>query len=207
MYVSGVLLAAGSSTRMGRDKLSLRYNGQLILHRSLAPLIGSPLVNEVIVVVNPSFSLPIDRASCTVVVNPDAHCGMASSLRTGVMAASALADAYLVSLADMPAITEALITTLVEAYRRSDKKILVPVHEGRNGHPVIFGSECKEQLLRIEGDVGAREIIRDCPEMVERVPVDDLGVVFDIDTPEDMIDGPVRSQTRRANAANDSERE
>ena len=125
---------------------------------------------------------------------------MASSLRTGVMAASARADAYLVSLADMPAITEALITTLVEAYRLSDKKILVPVYEGRNGHPVIFDSECKEQLLRIEGDVGARDIIRENPEIVEGVPVDDPGVVFDVDTPGNLTGGPVRSRERRKSA-------
>ena len=200
MYISGVLLAAGRSTRMGTDKLSLRYKGRPLLHRSLAPLIGSPLVSEVIVVVNPSFSRSIDCAGCTVVINRDAHSGMASSLRTGVMAASALVDAYLVSLADMPAITEALIATLVEAYRRSDKKILVPVYEGRNGHPVIFDSECKERLLRIEGDVGAREIIREDPEIVECVPVDDPGVVFDVDTPGSLTGGPVRSRERRKNA-------
>ncbi|MFH1420114.1 MAG: nucleotidyltransferase family protein [Planctomycetota bacterium] len=200
MYISGILLAAGRSTRMGTDKLSLCYKGQPILHRSLAPLISSPLVSEVIVVVNPSFSLPIDRVSCTVVVNRDARSGMASSLRTGVKAASALADAYLVSLADMPAITEALITTLVGAYRRTDKKILVPVYEGRNGHPVIFDSEYKGRLLRIEGDVGAREIIRENPEMVECVPVDDPGVVFDVDTPGSLTDGPVHSREPRKNA-------
>jgi len=200
VYISGVLLAAGRSTRMGTDKLSLRYKGEPVLQRSLAPLIGSALVNEVIVVVNASFSQPIDRSSCTVVVNREADSGMASSLRTGVMAASALADAYLVCLGDMPAITEALITTLVEAYRRTDRKIVVPVYEGRKGHPVIFDSACKERLLRIEGDVGARAIIRENPEMVACVAVDDPGVVFDVDTPGNLSDGPVRSQERRKNA-------
>ncbi len=194
MYVTGILLAAGMSTRMGTDKLLLRYKGEPVLNRSLAPLIESPLLSEVVVVVNPSAALPIDRAGCTVVVNPDAHRGLASSLRAGVMAASELADAYLVALADMPAISAALIATLVEAYRRSGKKILVPVYEGRNGHPVIFGSECKQRLLRLEGDVGGRAIIRENAEIVECMPVDDSGVVFDIDTPEDLGDGPVRSR-------------
>ncbi len=186
MYVSAILLAAGRSTRMGTNKLSLCYKGQPVLHRSLAPLLASPLVSEVIVVVNSSSSLPIDRDGCTVVVNHEADSGMASSLRAGVAAASADADAYLVCLADMPAITEALIATLVEAYRQSGKKIVVPVHEGRNGHPVIFGAECKEQLLRIEGDVGAREVIRENSGMAEYVSVDDPAVVFDIDTPGDL---------------------
>ncbi len=192
MYVSAILLAAGRSTRMGTDKLSLCYRGQPILHRSLEPLIASPLVSEVIVVVNPGFSLPIDREGCTVVVNHEADSGMASSLRAGITAASAAADAYLVCLADMPAITEALIATLVEAYRRSDKKILVPVYQGRNGHPVIFSSKCKDMLLRLEGDVGARETIRENPEVVDYVSVDDPAVVFDVDTPGDLTHGQAR---------------
>ncbi len=193
MYISGVLLAAGRSSRMGTDKLSLHYNGLPILHRAMVPLIGSPLVNEVIVVVNPNFALPVDRSSCTIVVNPNADSGgMASSLRTGVLAASATSDAILVALADMPAMTEILIATLVEAYHRSGRKIIVPVFEGRNGHPVLFDSECKERLLEIEGDIGAREIIRKNPELVECVPVDDPGVLFDIDTPENLTGGPTR---------------
>ncbi len=200
MYISGVLLAAGRSSRMGTDKLSLHYNGLPILHRALAPLIGSPLVNEVIVVVNLNFKLPVNRASCTIVVNKNADSGMASSLRTGVMAASATSDAILVALADMPAITEALITTMVEAYNRSGKKILVPVYEGRNGHPVLFDSECKGQLLEIEGDIGAREIIRDHPELVELVPVDDPGVIFDIDSPENLTGGPTGSRQQKKNS-------
>ncbi|MCP4592187.1 MAG: nucleotidyltransferase family protein [bacterium] len=197
MYISAILLAAGRSTRMGADKLSLPYKGQPLLHRSLAPLISSALVSEAIVVVNPSFAAPLVRAGCTVVVNHDAHTGMASSLRTGVMAASALADAYLVSLADMPEIGQSLIATLVEAFVRSARKILVPIYEERQGHPVILDSQYRERLLRIDGDVGAREIIRENPEAVERVPVDDSGVVFDVDTPANLADGPVRTKEQR----------
>ena len=186
MYVTGILLAAGSASRMGTDKLSLLYKGNRIIDRSLEPLLASPLISEVIIVVSPGFRLRVGRPRCTVVVNHDCQEGMASSLRTGVRAASADAEAYLVALADMPEITADILTTLIEAFARSERQILVPVYKRRPGHPVILHRECRDRLLRLRGDVGARMIIRRHPEIVEYFSTDHPAVVFDVNTPEDL---------------------
>ncbi len=186
MYVSGILLAAGRSARMGCDKLSLPYGETTVFHRSLSPLIDSPLINEVVVVVNRDFEPSLDQTNYTVVINENDHLGMASSLRVGILAAAATADAYIVCLADMPRITVRLLRSMIETYAETGKGILLPTYKGRDGHPVIFGVEYKQRLLQITGDIGARQIIRDDPSQVKRFPVDDPAVVFDIDTAADM---------------------
>ncbi len=185
MYFSGILLAAGRSTRMGRDKLSLPYGEKTILHGSLSPLKDSPLISEIIVVVNRDSRLAIDQEGCTVAVNKDDHLGMSSSLRTGILAASPLTNAYIVCLADMPRITVGILASLIEAYAETGEGILLPTYRGRDGHPVVLDVAYRERLLQITGDIGAKQIIRDDPDRVRRLPVDDAAVVLDIDTPAD----------------------
>lgn len=186
MHVTALLLAAGSSRRMGHDKLALAYRGETLFRRALAPLVASPLIREVIVVVGPGFAQVVAEPKCRVLVNPDPAEGMASSLRLGVAAAPAESEAWLLAFADMPEVTPALLATLIEAFARSGKRILVPVHAGCNGHPVIFGRACREALLGLRGDVGARDLVRAHPEWVELLPTADGAVVFDVDTPEDL---------------------
>ena len=186
MFTSGILLAAGSANRMGTDKLELPYKGRRVIDRALAPFVASRLIDELIVVVRPGFQLRLSEAKCRVVVNADHQEGLGSSLRAGVTAASAAADAFAVSLADMPELSAEIITALVEAFGRGDKQILVPVYEQRHGHPVIFAAACREDLLQLGGDLGARTMIRQHPEMVQYFPTQHRAVVYDLDTPADL---------------------
>ncbi|UCG31740.1 MAG: nucleotidyltransferase family protein [Phycisphaerales bacterium] len=180
------MLAAGSATRMGRDKLQLRYKGRRVIDRAVAPFVASRLIDEVIVVVRPGFPFSMDDPKCRVVINADHQQGMGASLHAGVSAAKENADAFVVSLADMPELSVDIIAAVHQAFCRSEKPILVPVHQGRNGHPVVFAGSCREDLLRLGGDVGARSMIREHPELVEYFPTADRAVVHDVDTAEDL---------------------
>lgn len=186
MFTSGILLAAGSAARMGTDKLLLPYKGRRLIDCALAPLVNCRLIDEVIVVVRPGFDLLHDDPKCRLVVNPDHRAGMGSSLRAGVAAASAAADALVVSLADLPELTSALVTMLIEAFLHSGKPILVPTYQQRHGHPVIFAATCRPDLLRLGGDRGARAMIREHPELVQYYPTSERAVVQDVDTPVDL---------------------
>lgn len=186
MFTSAILLAAGSGTRMGADKLLLPYRGRRLIDHALTALVDCLLVDEVLVVVRPDFSFRTDEPKCRVVVNPDHRQGMGTSLRAGVQVANAAADAFVLSLADMPEITGEIVTTLIEAFGRSGKRVLIPVYDQRNGHPVVFAGDCREELLRLSGDVGPRTFIAAHPEMVAYYPVLHRGVVHDVDTPADM---------------------
>jgi len=189
MHVVAILLAAGSSTRFGGEKLLAPYRGRPLFEHALEALAVSPDVSTTVVVVQPQFPVPPERPRCRFVVNPDHEEGMGSSLRTGVRAAPADAGAYLVALADMPAITLPLIASLIAFHRAAGKPIAVPVCGGRRGHPVMIGSALRATLLAIRGDVGAREIIRARPELVAEFETADEGVVFDVDTSADLATG------------------
>lgn len=186
MHVAAILLAAGSSRRFGGQKLLVPWRGRPLFEHALDALTASPAIAETIVVVPPGFAAPPERPRCRFIVNPDHEEGMASSLRAGVRAAPEGADAYLVALADMPRITPELIAALIARYRAAGRQIVVPVHRGRRGHPVMLSSELRQPLLAIAGDVGAREIIRAHPEWVGEFETGDGAVVFDVDVPGDL---------------------
>ena len=187
MFTTGILLAAGNGSRMKKDKLSIPYGKTTVFESALRPMLESASISEVVVVVNPSFDLAIDDPKCTVVVNHGYEEGMASSLRVGLMTASAGTEAYIVGLGDMPRINRALLENCVSAFRQSDRQILVPVCNEQHGHPVVFDKKCKRLLMKLSGDVGARGILADNPELVEYLSVTDDGVLFDVDTPEDLV--------------------
>lgn len=186
MFTSGLLLAAGSGTRMGADKLLLTYRGRRLIDHAVTALVDCPLVDEVLVVVRPDFRFVTDAPKCRLVVNPDHRQGMGSSLRAGVQAATATADAFVLFLADMPEITSEMVTTLIEAFARSGKRILIPVFEQCHGHPVVFAGDCRAELLRLSGDVGPRAFIAAHPELVAYYSVPYRGVLRDVDTPTDI---------------------
>jgi molybdenum cofactor cytidylyltransferase len=186
MPVVALLLAAGSARRFGGEKLLRPWQGRPLIEHALDALTSSPGVDATIVVVRPGFPPPAGRPRCRTVVNLEHEEGMASSLRAGVRAAPEDAEAYLVALADMPAVTPPLIAALLACWRASGKSIVVPVHRGQRGHPVLIGGGLRPALLGLRGDVGAREILRAHPELVADCETADPGVLFDVDLPRDL---------------------
>jgi molybdenum cofactor cytidylyltransferase len=189
MFTSAILLAAGSAARMGADKLLLPYKGRRLIDFALTPLLDCALVDEVVLVVRPDLDPALDHPKCRIVANHDHREGLGSSLRAGVRAVNPAADAYLVSLADMPGVTVDLVATLIDAFRQCGKPIIVPVYQQRHGHPVIFNRACRDELLRLGGDLGARQLIAEHADWVEYFPTQDHAVVYDVDTPEDLMAG------------------
>ena len=189
MRVVAILLAAGSSARFGGQKLLTPWRGRLLYEHALDALLASPAIVETLVVVQPGFAVPPARPRCRFIVNPDHEEGMGASLRAGVQAAPADADAYLVALADMPRITPVLIASLIACHAAAGKPIVVPICGGRRGHPVMIAAGLREELLEVTGDVGAREIIRAHPEWVAEFDTQDEAVFFDVDLPADLAVG------------------
>jgi molybdenum cofactor cytidylyltransferase len=189
MRVVAILLAAGSSARFGGEKLLAPWRGRRLYEHALDALLAAPDVSETLVIVQPGFALPPAPPRCRFVVNPDHAEGMGASLRAGVRAAPADAEAYLVALADMPKITPGLIASLVARHAAIGKPIVVPVCSGRRGHPVIITAGLRGALLEVTGDVGARELIRAHPEWVGEFETDDEAVLFDVDRPADLAAG------------------
>lgn len=184
--IVGILLAAGFSRRFGGDKrLQPLADGRPMAVVAATNLLAA--CGRVIAVVrseDQGLAGMLDELGCTVVAAEDAALGMGHSLAAGV-AASANARGWLIALADMPRI-EAASYQAVLAALQGGAAIARPEFGGRPGHPVGFAAEWRKVLLTLSGDAGARAILQSAPGRVVACPVDDAGVLFDVDTPRDL---------------------
>jgi molybdenum cofactor cytidylyltransferase len=121
--------------------------------------------------------------------NPDYAVGIASSVKAGVAAVSPEADGAVVCLGDMPLIDARLIDRLIDAFAPDRSQlIVVPVSDNRRGNPVLWSRRFFEELMTLDGDVGARHLIAKHGEAVAEVAVEGHGAFLDIDTPEALAD-------------------
>lgn len=126
------------------------------------------------------------RQDFSIVWNPDYEKGMSGSIKAGLRHVMHQYPSIMLMLGDMPGITADMIDRLIDQFRATDREICVPVYKGRNGHPVLFGKSVYPEILQLQGDIGAREIIAARPQKVFCAPVDNHLVLMDIDTPEDL---------------------
>ena len=188
MRSAGVILAAGSSRRMGRPKQLLELGGRPMLETVVAQASASRL-DEVLVVLGADAdhireAVDFDRAR--VIVNPDHASGMASSLRAGIAALAADVELAVVILGDQPDISGPMIDALLDLRARSGLPAAALSFDGLLHPPVVLARELWRDLDDLEGDVGCRALIRQRPELVATLP--SLGKrkhPTDIDTPED----------------------
>lgn len=192
--LDAVLLAAGRGVRFGGDKLLAPLNGEPIVVRALATALAAP-ARQVFVALadDPRVAMALtaaaDRLDATdrlvLVPVPDAADGMGVSLRTAVAALPADTAGVFVFLGDMPAIVAKTPAHLAAALTESDQ-IIVPIHAGQRGHPVLFGADWLAALKMLEGDEGARKLLAKAGPRLTAVEVDDPGILVDIDRPEDL---------------------
>ena len=184
-----VLLAAGASSRMGRSKPTLPLGDSTFLGRILDTV--RPLApRETIVVVGEQrwALLRMLEAYPWVkpVVNPDPIRGQLSSLQAALMNLQPCSR-FWVHLADHPLVTERTWRILWEEAERSPEALLLPEYQGRRGHPVGIPYAFRWEILNFTGAPGLKRLFLDHPELVKTVPVDDPGIVADIDTPEEYL--------------------
>jgi molybdenum cofactor cytidylyltransferase len=182
--IVGVLLAAGSATRFGADKLSVVLpDGVPLAVAALEPLAAA--VDEVVVVVRPehtAIASAMHARGARVTECPAASQGMGVSLAWGVRAAPAAAG-WVIALADMPWIRGDTIRAVVGALR-SGASMVAPEYGGTRGHPVGFAAELYGELIALAGDEGAKSLLgRHVPSLVA---TDDAGILRDVDTPADL---------------------
>ncbi|MEM9601375.1 MAG: nucleotidyltransferase family protein [Pseudomonadota bacterium] len=186
--IAGVLLAAGESRRMGEtNKLLLPVAGQALLARSVALLADSPLSPRMVVLGHRiEDSAPVvSQQGMAFVINAQFAEGQQSSVRAGLRAVVHDADAVLVMLADLPRLQRSTLASLHAAVQTSPGfDAWVPAHKGTWGNPRVLGAAWCRALL---GDpaLSARTLFKRHPDRVAVVPVDDAGILQDLDTPDD----------------------
>ncbi len=181
----GILLAAGAGSRFGGDKLLASLHGKPLVLYALDAL--RPAVTEIIAVVRPGnepLMALLTQAGARVAVCDQAAEGMGHSLACGVQLAPADTN-LLIALGDMPAIAPDTIARVIEALD-AGATIAVPCHLGQRGHPVGFAARLVPMLRELTRDQGARGVLRDNADAVLEIPVDDPGVLADVDTAADL---------------------
>ena len=199
----GVILAAGDSSRMGRDKALLPWPPLAGASASATPRIATGTflsaairlffshVDVVLVVVgkNEAALAPVVYANgASLVVNPDPARGQFSSLRVGLQEVlNRGRDAAMVTLVDRPPVRMETIERLESAFERATtqrKWAVIPEYQGKHGHPILVGREMMEAFLRAPETSDARDVEHAHLSQIEYVPVDDPLVAINVDTPE-----------------------
>jgi molybdenum cofactor cytidylyltransferase len=183
--IAAIVLSAGKSERMGRPKALLEFEGTTFLQRILNAIAESDIDGAVVVVVG-HHRMEIEHAMNLpeVVFNPDYEQGMSTSVQAGVRALPANSSGVALFLVDHPLVDAALINQLLPWLRPGT--IVVPVHSGRRGHPVLFAADLFGEILDLTPTEGLNTVVRRDPARVIHVPVADQGVLCDIDTPQQL---------------------
>lgn len=186
--IATLILAAGMSRRFGDG------------HKLLTNLEGKPVIRHVVEAALASSARPVllvtghqadavaqaaaGGKDVTVVHNPSYADGLASSLRAGLAALPSGLDGVLICLGDMPDVHAAVLERLIAAFNPTEgRAICLPTFGGKRGNPTLWGAQFLPDLLRLEGDSGARGLLGPYADWVCEVPVEDAGILQDYDTP------------------------
>lgn len=190
-----VILAAGAGRRFGGRKLLARFAGRPLVAGALDAAFAAPARRVLLITDGDAELAAIARdhaealgrpGDLDIIVAVDAAEGMGASLRAAVVALSPDTDGVFVFLGDMPRIPAGVPRELARALRPGVDAV-APCFAGRRGHPVLFGRACYRALRRLDGDVGARDVLAVLGERLALIDAPDAGVLFDVDRPEDLI--------------------
>jgi len=184
---AGIILAAGTASRMGKTKQLLPFQGTTLLGRVTANAIHSKL-HEIIVVLGhdaDTILKTIDFSGSCVIINPDFEKGQSTSLIKGLEAISEACAGAMFLLADQPMITADIINRMIMAFQSSDAPILIPFFNNRRGNPVIISKGLFPKISSLSSDTGARVMFDEYKNILLKVNFDTDAVLLDVDTPAD----------------------
>jgi len=185
--VAGVVLAAGTSSRMGENKLFLRLGGETVLRRAVHTALAAGLEPVLVVLGHESerARTELEGLPCAPVLNPDYARGIHTSLRTGIAAVPEDAPAALVLLADMPFVTAEMVLAVVARYRGGEAPLVVSTYDGVDAPPMLYDRALFAELRALDGDgCGKRVVKRHRGEALDVAwPAAALG---DLDQPADV---------------------
>jgi len=196
--VDCILLGAGASERLGRPKLLLALGERTVFEVVLASHLASSVRGVCAVVpgwlagfreITRELEAAGRGGASLKLLEMDCPCPMSQSLKAGWqwVAETWRPDGIMISLADKPLVTAGTIGRVAAAFSRGGRDIVAPVYGGRRGHPVVISARLGPEVMALEGDRGAAEILAADPDRVEEVAVATDGILIDMDTAEDVL--------------------
>ena len=187
--VAALVLAAGQSSRMGgSNKLLQEVDGVPMLLRAVNAALASKAVSVTVVLGHEAEKVEslLAGRGVNLVRNPDYAQGMSTSLRAGLAALPAAAEAAVVLLADMPRVSAVHVDRLIDAFEAKQPAVVVPQRNGKRGNPVLWPREFFAAMQAVAGDQGARGLLAAHPQRIRAVDMDDDAIHADVDTAADL---------------------
>ncbi|HUC53346.1 MAG TPA: nucleotidyltransferase family protein [Candidatus Cybelea sp.] len=186
--LAAVILSGGASSRMGSPKALLPYQGRPFLEHLLEVTVLAEIgVRRVVLGAQAEpIAKAVNLKAHEIVVNHDWEKGQLSSIQAALRSLPPGTDGMLLCLVDHPLISRALIRDLIEEFYKAKGPIVLPVFEGRRGHPVIFSATLYDELLRAPIETGARAVVWAHKGEVQEVRTNEEGCVLNLNDPETM---------------------
>ena len=186
--LAAVILSGGASSRMGSPKALVPFQGRPFLEHLLEVTAHREIgVRRVVL---GAYAEPIAKAvnlkADEIVINHEWEKGQLSSIQAALRSLPPGTDGILLCLIDHPLISSALVQDLIEQFYTTKKPIVLPVYEGRRGHPVLFAASLYDELLRAPLETGARAVVWAHKGEVEEVQTNEEGCVLNLNDPETM---------------------
>jgi CTP:molybdopterin cytidylyltransferase MocA len=182
--VSAILLAAGSSKRMGKLKQLLPLGGKPVIMHCVDTIMESG-IKDIIVVLNPAgkeIEGAVRHLPLTIVFNKNPSSEMAESVRIGLQSVHDGSSGILICLSDYPLITSDTLKILVTWHEKKPDKIIIPVYSNKRGHPNLFPKLCADEIFN---GFTLREIVHKDNGRIQLAEVQDEGILSDMDTEDD----------------------
>lgn len=185
--ICAIILAAGESRRMGTPKLLLPFAGTTVIGHVVDQVLRSRVDQTFVVVGHEADHIATELSGrpISIAINSQYREGMFTSVRCGIRALPRQCDAIMLLLGDQPRITSGLIDEMTRAFPTAGKIILVPVYQGRRGHPILFSARYREEILTHYDDVGLRGLLLAHSDEILEFPVSFSAATSDMDNPED----------------------
>jgi molybdenum cofactor cytidylyltransferase len=204
--VCAIVLAAGRSRRMGSQKLLLPLGGRPLIARVVDEVLRSP-VDRVFVVVGHDgqrIAEALSGRQVSFVLNPLENSEMLDSVRAGLRALPPECAGALIVLGDQPGLTAEVVASLVRAFRTTPRGILVPVHRGRRGHPLLIAMRYRDEILTSHDTAGLRGLLEAHRDDILEVEAGTDDIFEDMDEPADYAKFAARfAASQQGNATRD----
>ncbi len=184
-----IVLAAGLSTRFGRNKLLEKIDGSTMIERVVKSAVSSR-ADEVVVVLGHEAQRvkeALKKFECKFVFNKDFKKGQSYSVKAGVKSVMGYADAVMVLPGDVALITPRSINMVIEEYEKCGSPIVVASYKGRTGHPILFDRSLFDEIMEIsEETMGLKAVVNRHRDSVKKVETGSNEVLIDVDSEEDL---------------------
>ena len=185
MKICMIITAAGMSTRQKINKLLIRSCNETIIEKTINNFLNNYLDIYVIIGYQKKLIVPVledrFRNAVQIIENKEYKSGIASSLKAGITVAGDNYDYFGFCNGDKPYIKVKTVEIILNYLEKNKPSILVPIFQEQSGHPTFFSKDFTNDFRVISGDIGGREIIKKYPDEVTYLPINDEGIIFDMD--------------------------